>query len=169
MEVGNVQLAQTESDPSAPRYLRDVYGIGATVVQAPEWFSWARYLVAPENWCPPRTMVRVRISDKQVLDGLSDEIDCGLVSVWTTSFSIAYFDASSVRGRSTGSFRSAGCDGAFRVTRTVIALKTPVIVEMQVFPLECGAVRVQFKGDEVASRTHQVDRENNLRFADLQS
>lgn len=159
-----MQAAQLESDSFTPCYLRDVYSIGASVVQAPEWFSWAKDLKAPANWCPPRTTIRVRVSDKRVLDGLSEEPHGGSVDVWTSSFSIAYFDSARVRGKSTGSFRATGCDGAFRVTRTVIALNRPVIAEMFVFPLDCGAVRVRFEGDILSSRTHRVDGENNLKL-----
>lgn len=159
-----MQFVQTGRNSFVPRYLRDVYGIGATVVQVPEWFSWAKDLKAPENWCPRRTLVRVRITDKRALDGLAEPAQ-GLISVWTTSFSIAYYDSFEVPRESTGTFRETGCDGAFRVTRTVVALERPVIAEMHVFPLECGAVRVRFEKDPYATRTHRVDEENNLRFA----
>lgn len=100
-------------------------------------------------------MIGVHITDKRALDSLVDDHIHGLVSVRTTSFSIAYAKPSDTQ--------EVVVD-PFWVERVVVILAKPVIARVLFYPLECGVIRVRFDADAYAARNYRVDDTHNLRF-----
>lgn len=148
-------LAQKEPDSSVPCRQCDAYDVGADVVGAPEWFSHAKDVRVSKNWCPPRTTIGVCITDKRALDSLTDKHVRGLVSVRTSSFSIAYAKPADTPEKTVN---------PFWVERVVIMLAKPVIARMRLYPLECGVIRIRFDADTYATQNYRVDASHDLRF-----
>ena len=149
-----MQQAQREPELVLSCRLHDVCDVSASVIQAPEWFSWTKGLVHATNWSPPRTSMTVVMLDKRALDGMVEKPVLGSVKVWTSSFSIAYFDPS-----------NAGDKGVnFWIERVIIALDQPIIGRMYVDALTCGTTQIRFDADTYATRNYRVDDGYNLKF-----